>query len=283
MSFKLSANERTAKGAEVRTKTIIPAVVYGMGEKTTSVTLNYDEFTKLYHEAGEASLVDLFLNDKDGGKVLIHDIQYDPVSDRVIHVDLRRIDMNKVMTATVELRFVGESPVIKEHGGTLMHNIGSVEVKCLPKDLVSHIDVDLSVLKNFDIVIKEQGGTLMHNIGSVEVKCLPKDLVSHIDVDLSVLKNFDIVIKVKDLPIPASITVTSPNAEDLVVKATPALTEEEIKAMEESAKPADLSTIEVAGKKKEEGEDGEVEGAEKKPDSAKAPTGKEEPAKPEKK
>ena len=242
MPFKLSANERAAKGAEVRTKTIIPAVVYGMGEKTTSVTLNYDEFTKLYHEAGEASLVDLFLNDKDGGKVLIHDIQYDPVSDRVIHVDLRRIDMNKVMTATVELRFVGESPVIKEHGGTLMHNIGSVEVKCLPKDLVSHIDVDLSVLKNFDIVIK-----------------------------------------VKDLPIPASITVTSPNAEDLVVKATPALTEEEIKAMEESAKPADLSTIEVAGKKKEEGEDGEVEGAEKKPDSAKAPTGKEEPAKPEKK
>ena len=234
MSLKISASERTVKGAKVRTKTIIPAVVYGMGAETTSITLGYDEFTKLYKEAGEASLVDLFLNNKDGGKVLIQEIQYDPVSDRIIHVDLRRIDMNKVMTATVELRFVGESPIIKE-----------------------------------------QGGTLMHNISSVEVKCLPKDLVSHIDVDLSVLKTFEVVIKVKDLPVPAGITVTSPNAEDLVAKATAALTEEEIKAMEETAKPTDLSTIEVAGKKKEE----EAPEGEEKPKEAAA----EKPAKESKK
>lgn len=244
MSFKLSASERTVKGAKVRTKTIIPAVVYGMGAKTTSVTLGYDEFAKLFKEAGEASLVDLFLNDKDGGKVLIQDIQYDPVSDRIIHVDLRRIDMNKVMTATVELRFVGEAPVIKE-----------------------------------------QGGTLMHNISDVEVKCLPKDLVSHIDVDLSVLKDFEVVIKVKDLHIPAGITVTSPNAEDLVAKATPALTEEEIKAMEEAAKPADLSAIEVAGKKKEEEGEAAAEGEAKPEAGAKKEEGaKAAPAaKPEKK
>lgn len=242
MSFKISASARTAKGADVRTKTVIPAVVYGMGDKTTSIALNYDEFTKLFREAGEASLVDLFLNDKEGGKVLIQDIQYDPVSDRIIHVDLRRIDMNKVMTAIVELRFVGEAPVIKE-----------------------------------------QGGTLMHNISDVEVKCLPKDLVSHIDVDLSVLKTFDDIIKVKDLRIPAGITVTSPNAEDLVAKATPALTEEEIKAMEEVTKPADLSAIEVAGKKKEEeavaeGEAKPEAGAKKEEGAKAAPA-----AKPEKK
>ena len=123
--------------------------------------------------------------------------------------------------ATVELRFVGESPVIKA-----------------------------------------QGGTVMRSVENVEVKCLPKDLVSHIDVDLSVLKTFDDVVKVKDLIVPAGITITNPNAEDLVVKVTEALTEDEIKAMETAAAPVDLSKIETAGKKKEEGEEG-AEGAAK--------------------
>lgn len=223
MKFKLSANSRTEKGEKVRTKTVLPAVVYGMGGPATSVTINYDEFAKLYAEAGEASLIDLLLGDKAEGKVLIQDIAYDPVSDRIVHVDLRRIDMNKEMTATVELRFIGESPVIKA-----------------------------------------QGGTLMRNLESVEVECLPKDLVSHIDVDLTVLKTFDDVIKIKDLVIPAGITITSPHAEDLIAKATAALTEDEIKAMETAAVPVDLGKIEVAGKKKEEeGEEGAAEGAAK--------------------
>lgn len=211
MTLKLSARTREAKGEKVRTKSVLPAVVYGMGDQATSVTLSHEEFVKLYDQAGEASLIDLSLDDKDQGKVLIHDIQYDPVTDQIIHVDLRRIDMNKSMTAKVELRFVGESPVIKE-----------------------------------------QGGTLMHNISEVEVQCLPKDLISHIDVDISVLHTFDDTIKVKDLPVPATVKITNPNAEDLVAKATPAMTEEEMKALEAASAPVDLSKIETAGKKPEE-------------------------------
>lgn len=216
MSFTLSANTRNTKGASVRSRTVLPAVVYGMGGAATSITLSYEEFAKLYKEAGEASLIDLLLDNKEDGKVLVQDIQYDPVTDIMSHVDLRRIDMNKALTATVELRFIGESPVIKE-----------------------------------------QGGTLMHNLGEVEVTCLPKDLISHIDVDISVLKTFDDTIKVKDLPVPSTVTITNPQAEDLVAKVIPAMTEEEIKAME-AAVPADLSKIEDA-KKKEEGEAAEGE------------------------
>ena len=231
MSLTLSASVREAKGEKVRTKSILPAVVYGMGGQATSVTVNHEDFVKLYNKAGEASLIDLLLNEKPDGKVLVQDIQYDPVTDEIIHVDLRRIDMNKTMTATVELRFVSDAPVIKE-----------------------------------------QGGTLMHAISEVEVSCLPKDLISHIDVDVSVLKTFDDVIKVKDLVIPNTVTITNPNAEDLVAKATPAMTEEEMKALETSAAPADLSTIETAGKKKEDAEGGEAaEG-----DAAKKEEGKKE-------
>lgn len=241
MSFTLSASARTEKGAKIRNKTVIPAVVYGAGSDTGSLALDYKQFAKLYKEAGEASLIDLSIDGKNQGKVLIHDIQYDPVTDLIMHVDLRRIDMNKPMTAMVKLYFIGESPVIKE-----------------------------------------QGGTVVRHLEEVQVRCLPKDLISRIDVDLSALKTFEDVVRIKDLPVSQGVEIVGQSAEASVVKALPALTEEEIKAMEEAAKPADLATIEVAGKKpEEEGEEGAAgeEGAGEKKVEKKPEEKKEEPKK----
>lgn len=238
MSFSLSAAKRVEKGEKIRDKNNLPAVVYGGGkEETKSLTLDYSQFLKLYKEAGEASLVDLAVDGKPEGKVLIHDIQYDPVTDKPAHVDLRRIDMNKPITASVKLRFVGEPPVIKE-----------------------------------------QGGTLMRSFEEVQVKCLPKDLTAQIEIDLSLLKTFEDAIKIKDLPLPEGVAITNHGAEELVAKAMPALTEEEIKAMEEKAQPVDLAAIEVAGKKPvEEGEEGAA--AEEGAGEKKAEEKKEEPKK----
>ena len=234
MVYSLSAATRTMKGEKARTAKEVPAVVYGAGSEAQSLTLNKAEFLKLFKQAGGSSLVDLAIDGKDAGKVLVQEVQNDPVKDNVIHVDLRRIDMNKAMTAPVTLKFVGEAPVIKASGGTLVTTVNTVEVKCLPKDLVAHIEVDLSGLNTFEDIIK-----------------------------------------VKDLKLPAGIQIVNPHAEDLVAKVARALTEEEIKAMEEAAKaPSDLSKIEVAGKKKEEegeaaeGEEG-AKAEEKKPEEKK--------------
>jgi len=103
---------------------------------------------------------------------------------------------------------------------------------------------------------------LVKSVEEVEVECLPKDLVEHIDVDLSVLKTYDDAIKVKDLPLPAGVVILSPNADNIVATAIPALTEEQIKAMEEENQVADVSKIEVVGKKEElaEGEEAATEG-----------------------
>lgn len=212
MSYTLNAVVRKSKGEKVRYTGELPAVIYGASAETQSLALNPQEFLKLYKEAGDSSLIDLVLDGKATGKVLVQDVQLDPVSDRILHVDLRRIDMNKPLTAPVHLKFIGEAPIVKSAGGTLVTNLTTVEVRCLPKDLVSSIDVDLSGLDSYEKVIK-----------------------------------------VKDIKLPEGITIVSPNAEDLVAKAARALTEEEIKAMEEAATTAvDLSKIEVAGKKKEE-------------------------------
>ncbi len=228
MNYQLQAVKRAAKGARVREAGQLPAVVYGAGGTSEPLTLGHADFIKLYRQAGESTLVDLMLDGAVGGKVIIQAVQHDPVSDKVIHVDLKRIDMNKKMQAPVELKFVGEAPVIKA-----------------------------------------QGGTLVTSLHTVEVECLPQDLVSHIDVSIASLSTYDVVIKVKDLILPAGIKIVSPNAEDLIVKAAAALTEEQIKAMEEASKtPADLAKIEVVGEK-EKAEAAAAKEAEGKPEAKK--------------
>lgn len=211
MSYLLNAVSRALKGEKVRAEGILPAVIYGAGGKTESLSMIYTDFEKLFREAGEASLIDLKIDDKDAGKVLVHEVQYDPVRGHMIHVDLIRVNMSKPITAFAELKFIGEAPAVKELGGTLVHNINEVEIKCLPKDLISHIDVDVSLLKTFDDVIK-----------------------------------------VKDLVLANGVEVVSLHTEDVLAVVTPALTEEQIKALEDASKSADITKVEVAGKKKED-------------------------------
>jgi large subunit ribosomal protein L25 len=134
--------------------------------------------------------------------------------------------MTKPMTATVDLRFVGESPIVKASGGTVVTNVSTVVVRCLPKDLVSVLEIDISVLNSFDDAVK-----------------------------------------IKDIKLPAGVEITSPSENDLVVKATPALSEDELKKMDDAAASAvDLSKIESAKKKKEdeEGAEGAAAGDDKK-------------------
>ena len=154
MEYLLKAETRTIKGQKTRKEGKLPAVTYGAGNEATSLDLNYGDFLKLYKKAGDSSLIDLEIDGKKVGKVLVHEVQYNPVKDTPTHVDLRRIDMNKVMQAPVVLHFIGEALAVKAMGGTLVQNLSQVVVECLPKDLVSSIDVDLSVLKTFDDLVK---------------------------------------------------------------------------------------------------------------------------------
>ena len=192
MSYLLNAVSRALKGEKVRAEGVLPAVIYGAGGKTESLSMVYTDFEKLFREAGEASLIDLKIDDKDAGKVLVHEVQYDPVKGQMIHVDLIRVNMSKPITAFAELKFVGEAPAVKELGGTLVHNINEVEIKCLPKDLVSHIDVDVSSLKTFDDVVKY---------------IVPAD---------SVLRNISKAIKLPDVPF-----ASAADAVEVKVKSVP--------------------------------------------------------------
>lgn len=133
----------------------IPGVVYGPEFTATSITLPSGEFLKVLQNAGETTLVDCII---DGVKapiaVLIQDIQRDPVRGNVIHVDLRQVNMLEEIEAEIELAFIGEAPAVKAFNGVLVKILDTLKVRCLPKDLVAHIEVNLDKLKTFEDSIK---------------------------------------------------------------------------------------------------------------------------------
>lgn len=145
----LSASARSADSSvkHLRKQGQIPGVVYGNKTENTSIQMEEVALMKAYVKAGESTLVDLDI----GGKkvpVLFHEVEFDPVSDRMIHVDFYAVDMNKEVEAEVPVHFEGESDAVKE-GGILVTALDHVTVRCLPANLPHDFKVELSKLKAF--------------------------------------------------------------------------------------------------------------------------------------
>ena len=156
MTIKLEVKSRELVGKKVfklREKGEIPAVLFGHGEKNSNIQLDGVSFEKIYKEAGESTIIDLVVDGGKTVKTIISDVQYDPVKSKLTHVDFRIVKMDEKITAGIPLEFIGESKVVKEDGGSIVHNISEVEIECLPGDLIHEIVVDLSVLNTFDDVI----------------------------------------------------------------------------------------------------------------------------------
>jgi len=151
------AKTRELKGRktnELRKKGYIPAIVYGYKIKNKPIQINEKDFKKVFGQAGESTLVDLKIDGKESGKIIINDCQTDPLSDSIIHIDLYQVRMDKKITTNVSVRFTGESPAVKNKGGVLVKSHDKLEIQCLPKDLIHDIEVDISVLENIDDAIR---------------------------------------------------------------------------------------------------------------------------------
>lgn len=133
---------------------LVPAVVYGHKSKPESLWVNALDFSKIYEKAGENTVIELDLESGSKVNALINDIQLDPMSGNFLHVDFFQVRMDEKVEADIPLEFVGEAPAVKELGGVLLKNLDAVKVSCLPGDLPAKIEIDISILKNFDIHIK---------------------------------------------------------------------------------------------------------------------------------
>jgi len=145
-SIRLAAATRNGKVSDL--KEIIPAVMYGSGSENVSLSIKRVEFEKVFAQSGESGLISLKLDDGAESPVIVKDYQLEPVKHRIIHVDFFKVNMKEKVTAEVSLEFVGESPAVKTKGGIVIHNFDTLEIECLPSDLVQKVEVNLGMLEN---------------------------------------------------------------------------------------------------------------------------------------
>lgn len=152
----LTVVPRTEQGRQakkVRTAGFIPAVIYGPGLEPKAVQIGTSDFVRVYRAAGGSSIIDVSMEGGAPVKVMIQEVQLNPLTMKAQHVDLRQIRMDQELTVEVPLVFVGESSAVKELAGTFMAGRDHLTVTCLPAKLPAQLEVDLSGLKTFDDVI----------------------------------------------------------------------------------------------------------------------------------
>jgi len=163
MPYALSAVLRTKLGKrskDERLENRIPAVLYGHGTASQTISIPRADFVRVLRGAGYSSLIDMDVAKQSPVKVLIKEVQLDVLSTDPVHVDFYQVRMDEELTAKVPLKFVGESAAVKTDGGTLVKSMDEIEVECLPADLPHAIEVDLSTLATFDDVISVGNLTL---------------------------------------------------------------------------------------------------------------------------
>jgi large subunit ribosomal protein L25 len=143
------------KTQKLRNEGIIPAVLYGPKTENQAIEVDLKEFEKVFEQAGESSLISLQV-DRTKKLVLIHKVKRNPLSGEIIHIDFYQPILTEEVEATVPLIFEGESPAVKDLGGTLIKEIQELTVKALPQNLPHEIKVNVKGLKSFDdeILIK---------------------------------------------------------------------------------------------------------------------------------
>jgi large subunit ribosomal protein L25 len=151
-SVALSGNKRAERGTSnaniLRKEEKVPAVIYG-GKENVHFTVNEVKFNKIINTP-EVYFVDL---DVDGAKfkAIIKDVQFHPVTDRVLHIDFLEVDEKKALTIKIPVNLTGRSKGVA-NGGTLKNPIKNIRVNGLPSAIPESIEIDTTDLKIGDSI-----------------------------------------------------------------------------------------------------------------------------------
>ncbi len=148
-TINLTAQTRTALGHKtgaLRRAGKLPGVLYGPGTDTISLELDAKEATRILTQIRGMRLIDLTV---DGAphRTLLRSIQRDSIRGTLLHVDFYKVAMDRAIRVTVHINLVGEAPALKDGDGVVVTGLTEVEIECLPGDMVSEIDADISVLQ----------------------------------------------------------------------------------------------------------------------------------------
>src|SRR5277367_2085759 len=147
----LEAQPRTAgtknDARRVRREGKVPGVLYGAGKQSLSVTLDPRQIGRILRSAsGHNTIFELALDGSERTQAMIVDWQYEPIKASLLHIDLKRIAMDKKLQVRVPIVLKGEPEGVKTQGGILEQVTREVEIECLPADIPTSIEADVSEL-----------------------------------------------------------------------------------------------------------------------------------------
>lgn len=158
MVQQLLAQTRIVKGkkvSELRDSGIIPGIVYGPGKTPHMISLNKSVLQKAYEQFGSNTILQLSVDEgKSSYDVLIYDVDMDPMTRFIRHVDFYSFKEGEKLHTEIPLKFIGDAKPVKEKGAVLVKQFEELTVKCLPKDLVAFLEVDLNKIQTLEDFIK---------------------------------------------------------------------------------------------------------------------------------
>lgn len=148
--LELEVSKREIKGKKVRFLRrggLIPCNIYGHGMDSIPVQVDVRKLAHVLSRAGGTDLIALKMKNEDSlTKVLLREIQRNPMTGEPTHVDFYQVRMTEKLKAEVPLIFTGDSPAMKLKNVSLMHALTSLHIEALPDDLPHNIEVDIAGL-----------------------------------------------------------------------------------------------------------------------------------------
>jgi len=149
-NLKLSASSRDWRGKsgarKMRQRGLIPGIVYGREMKSVPVSVTAGDLAPILRLSDyETELIDMRIDNGKSMIVLMKEAQFDHIGERLLHIDFFRVLKGTKLTVEVSIVSVGTAEGVTM-GGILQHNMRIAKIRCLPKDLIHSIDVDVSAL-----------------------------------------------------------------------------------------------------------------------------------------
>ena len=220
---ELTIKQRAGTGKQIakrlRREGVVPAVLYG-GARPEPITVDPKAVLRIIHgHEGSTQLLNLtFEGGADSRMAIIRDLQFDPVSERLLHVDLQEVTADRPITVRVAVHPVGEAAGVREQKGILNVVLHELDVSCLPTMIPERIDADVTALMIGDVL----------TVGDLRA---PEG------------------VRILNDPGQAVVTVAAPMAEEVVATPTPAATTAEPEVLTERKTKEDEAADDKKAKK----------------------------------
>ncbi|MBS4034459.1 MAG: 50S ribosomal protein L25 [Ignavibacterium sp.] len=144
------SNEKKSSNKSLRREGKVPGVIYSKNVQPISIEVNEGSINPLVFTS-KTNLISLNIEGEDKLDCIIKDIQFDPVTDKIVHFDLQEFNVKEKIQIEVPIQLIGSAIGVKE-GGIVQQNLHKVDLECLPSDIPESVTVDISNLKLGDSV-----------------------------------------------------------------------------------------------------------------------------------